>query len=192
MRLQLGQLRRILCEVDEHVINRVNPESIMSILKHLDARLYEETETFCKELIQSDPDNEIEVIGSQRRLPSDLTFLVCCTFSTMIEFCIEFKMVNNSPFEWTAEFHHGEASGIHEDEEADTLARDQMDSWRDYDAFEEICKDALKPQPDESGRWWADENYYPIRPFVEGETPELKPDPSWTVVDGPTGEVVSE
>ncbi len=191
MRTTLRKIRQLLREADEHASNRVNPKSIEPMLVAIEKRLYEETEAFCQDLTQNDPDNEIESIISHR-LRGTFTFLVICTFSTMVEFTVEFKMVNSSPFEWIAEFSHGEASGVSDDDDADELGRDQMDSWQDYDELEEVCLVALQPQADTSGRWWADENYYPIRPFVEGESTELKPVSSWTVVDGPTGDVVSE
>ncbi len=53
-------------------------------------------------------------------------------------------------------------------------------------------KDVSNPSTDESGNWWADENYYPIRPIFDGEDPNFKPDWSWTIVNGMTGDVVEE
>ncbi len=53
-------------------------------------------------------------------------------------------------------------------------------------------RDVISPSPDASGAWWADVNYYPIRPVFDGEDASHKPDPTWTIVDGATGDVVSE
>lgn len=53
-------------------------------------------------------------------------------------------------------------------------------------------KELCLPVPVTDGRWWADENYYPIRPVWDGEDIALKPEDSWTVVDGTTGEPVKE
>lgn len=47
------------------------------------------------------------------------------------------------------------------------------------------------PETNAEGLWWADENYYPIRPLLEGEDPDVKPAKGITVVDG-DGNVVSE
>ncbi len=53
-------------------------------------------------------------------------------------------------------------------------------------------KEALQPDNSGDGLWWADENYYPIRPMWTGESVSLKPIESWTIINGNTGDVVSE
>lgn len=60
------------------------------------------------------------------------------------------------------------------------------------DAFLQEMKSETDIQPAESGEWWADENYYTIRPVMAGEGTKHKPAPTWTVVDGSTGNVVGE
>lgn len=66
------------------------------------------------------------------------------------------------------------------------LTKEQVNDWK-----KELL-DHLDPQPDPSGLWWADENFYPIRPVYEGEATEHKPEPSCTLVNGASGEVVKE
>lgn len=56
------------------------------------------------------------------------------------------------------------------------------------DEVKEFCL----PVPVTDGRWWADENYYPIRPVWEGEDTKFKPEPDWTLVNGTTGDVIKE
>lgn len=60
------------------------------------------------------------------------------------------------------------------------------------DAFLEELYEVLDLKPSDDGLWWADENYYPIRPMIEGEEDQRKPVQTWTVVDGQSGDVVSE
>lgn len=52
--------------------------------------------------------------------------------------------------------------------------------------------DIVQPHVSSTGHWWADENYYPIRPVLDGESEDLKPIETWTIVSGASGEVVSE
>lgn len=56
--------------------------------------------------------------------------------------------------------------------------------------------EVLSPHPDGSGLWWADADFYPLRPVWEGETKDMengsKPLPHWTVIDGTTGDEVKK
>lgn len=72
-----------------------------------------------------------------------------------------------------------------------------VDAYED-DEFElalqliDLLKEEALPKPQDNGLWWADKDYYPIRPMYEGEDASLKPKPWCTVVNGVTGEVIKE
>lgn len=56
--------------------------------------------------------------------------------------------------------------------------------WReDFQKIRSDLRDVIGPRPAEGPLWWADESMYPIRPLLEGESPHLRPDPSWIVID---------
>ncbi len=74
--------------------------------------------------------------------------------------------------------------------ESERHATDQYRS--DLEAIKEAMIDLATPRNRGDGLWWADENYYPIRPLYVGELPNLKPEPWCTLVDGATGEEVTE
>lgn len=63
---------------------------------------------------------------------------------------------------------------------------------RFVDHVEDALKEFYSPQPRADGLWWADENFYPIRPLLVGEEPDVRPTEWVTVVDGNTGDVISE
>lgn len=93
----------------------------------------------------------------------------------------------------------GEAAvGIQVDIEDPLRANvDVVESWSDADedAIEDIIdglSEDARPEAATSGLWWGDVDFYPIRPLYVGEAVELKPEPSCTVVDGTSGDVVSE
>lgn len=74
---------------------------------------------------------------------------------------------------------------------------DVVDSWADADEeviegyIDELSED-MRPEASTSGLWWGDADFYPIRPLFAGEDPKLKPMSSCTVVDGTTGDAISE
>lgn len=78
------------------------------------------------------------------------------------------------------------------DEDAEKWRRDPGPLQSFFEQCAAACKEVLSPTSDESGRWWADENYRPLRPVYEGEDVAFKPDPLWTLVDGTTGDVIKE
>lgn len=70
------------------------------------------------------------------------------------------------------------------------IGKGASDRW--IDEVAEELETVAAPVPDNRGWWWADENYYPIRPLWQGEYYAHKPKSSWTLVDGVTGDVVNE
>lgn len=58
------------------------------------------------------------------------------------------------------------------------------DDWQDdIQKIKSDLKEIVGPRPAEGQLWWADESMYPIRPLLEGESPHLRPDPTWIVID---------
>lgn len=56
---------------------------------------------------------------------------------------------------------------------------------------EEVVLKYAQPETSDDGLWWADENFYPIRPMFVGEEPDVKP-LEWVTVVDPNGEVIKE
>lgn len=88
-----------------------------------------------------------------------------------------------------------------DDEDNDRRGRQEDDEPEMLELMERVIEELgelAKPQPRGDGLWWADENYYPLRPMYEGEVYasgsayDLKPVATWTVVNGVTGVVISE
>lgn len=73
--------------------------------------------------------------------------------------------------------------------------------WNGFEGCSEDCvkevndllreiEEASQPQAQDTGLWWVDENMYMVRPLIEGELFQYKPDPLWTCVDTNTNDEV--
>ncbi len=151
------------------------------------------------------PNNVISKYGVERVLPSDqnraqvvLTLKVGGTIHVDFEYeAVPYlkggKLPEGTRGIYVRSYAEVGWSGQRWDEAKWDENRDFTDN--EVDAIDEIIKELTEEgQPTSSGDdlWWGDENYYPIRPLFAGESQDLKPIESWTVVKGSTGEVVSE
>ncbi len=175
MRTTLGNIKQLLHESQSKDLDVIHPESFLPVVRAATARLrlwIDEEQSTIRELNQFWPSwksFKIKPFGRFQTIVVRVSIADVVLFSGIISLngsakINVWKLPNNQNPEFS--------------------------KWLKKQV--PVLTDLLSAQPSKTGLWWADENYYPIRPMYEGEDGKLKPEPDLTIVNGFTGDVVEE